>query len=80
MVEYFILMGSICVAPFDIPNSARCLNFWDDPIIHYENKEKCVSRSKKFHEDIEIKLYEKNLYIVGIQIICQPIKKVDTPA
>ena len=79
MIEYFVLMGAICVAPFDMPTQIRCLNFWDKPKIYYENKQKCFNRAKKFHEEIEIRLYEKNLYIVGIEIICQPTKKVDIP-
>lgn len=80
MIEYFILMGTICVAPFNMPTQVRCLNFWDKPKIYYENKQKCVNRAKEFHKEAEIKLYEKNLYMVGLEIICQPVKKVDTPA
>ena len=80
MIEYFLLLGSICVAPFDNPTNVKCLNFWEEPKIYYENKEKCVTRAKEFHEDLEIKLYERNLFIVGLEIQCQSTKKVDTPA
>jgi len=79
MIEYFFILGFICVAPFDKPTDVRCLNFWEEPKIYYENIEKCVNRAKQFHEDLEIKLYERNLFIIGLEIHCQSTKKVDTP-
>ena len=80
MIEYFIMFGSICVAPFDLPTNYKCLNFYEEPMIYYENKEKCVMKAEEFHKNLEIRLYEKNLFIVGIEIFCKPTKKVDIPA
>ena len=73
------MLGTLCTAPFDLPTSIKCLNFYDQPMKYYENKEKCVIRAKEFSEEMEIRLHEKNLFIVGIQIYCQPVKKVDVP-
>jgi len=79
MFEYFIMLGTLCTAPFNLPTAIKCINFYDKPAIYYENKEKCVNRAKEFSKEVEIKLNEKNLFIVGIQIYCQPVKKVDVP-
>lgn len=80
MIEYFLFFGMVCAAPFDLPTSPKCMYFYEEPKIYYENKEKCDTRAKEFAEEIEINLYEKNLFIVGMELYCKPIKKVDTPA
>jgi hypothetical protein len=80
MIEHFIFFGMVCAAPFDTPTVPKCMYFYEEPRIYYENKEKCDKKAKEFSENLEINLHEKNLFILDMQLFCQPIKKVDTPA
>ena len=63
------MFGMLCVAQFtDLSRS--CMNFWEDPVVHYETLEQCLESARNKANEIKSDFAKKEIPIAAFEIWC----------
>ena len=75
IMKLFALFGIIYI--LDPTQGQKCMNFWEEPVQHYE-KETCIKQVHKKGDEIN-DLFEKDkIEILSLEIYCIPTKDQKT--
>lgn len=67
----FVLFGSLCIVnPEDPKKWPFCMNFWQEPIVHYQTVEACKEEANARAKAIKKNLDEQKLEIYSLEITC----------
>ena len=74
MLELFAVYGMLCIFDPNAESGQKCMNFWEEPIVHY-TKNQCMSRSKEIGQNIEENFKKEGLLFHELSIWCVPTKQ-----
>lgn len=67
----FVLFGSLCVVnPEDPKKWPFCMNFWQNPSVHYKTPKECKEEATRQAKIIKKKYAENKLKIHSLEITC----------
>lgn len=74
MSKLFALYGLLCFLDPTTDSGQRCMNFWEEPIQHYTQKE-CAQKAFIKGREIELTFKNDGLLIHELNIWCIPTKE-----
>lgn len=77
MIKVFAILGVICVASPEFDMQVDCMQFWEDPIIQYDEVEICLEKGRELGEKISHNFKKNNLLITDFNVYCIPIDKTN---
>lgn len=77
MIKVFAILGVICIASPELDMQVNCMQFWQDPIVYYDELEICLKKGREFGEIINQDFQKKNLPITDFTVYCVPIDKTN---
>lgn len=75
IMKLFALFGIICI--LDPVAGKKCMNFWEEPIQHYQ-LDACIKRVNVKGDEINDLFKSQGLDILSLEIYCIPTKQQKT--
>ena len=67
----YVLFGALClINPDDPKRWPVCMNFWQNPIVHYKTIEDCEKQADKYAKHIKKEYENRKLIVDSLEITC----------
>lgn len=77
MIKVFAILGVICIASPELDMQVNCMQFWEDPVIQYDELEICLEKGREIGEKTSHNFKKNNLLITDFNVYCIPIDKTN---